>query len=217
MVTARRAWFSTLGAVLLLPAVCLATDVRVVGLTPGQSADIVIDGGSPVTIEIGETIEGVRLLRTEADSAVLRIDGTTQTLPLVAHRPMGGDTGRGGGVTLSADARGHFLARGTVNGRSVQFLVDTGATLTTLSRGEAERIGLDYKDGTRTRSMTANGTVQGWRVSLDSVRIGAATVRDVDAMVIDSDALGVGLLGMSFLDHFDMVRQGSTLVLRRRR
>ena len=217
MVTTRRTWFSALGAVLLLPAVCLATDVRVVGLTPGQSAEIVIDGGPPVTIELGETIEGVRLLRTDAEGAVLRFDGMTKTLPLVAHRPAGDDAGRGSGVTLSADARGHFLARGTVNGRPVQFLVDTGATLTTLSRDEAKRIGLDYKDGTPTRSMTANGVVQGWRVSLDTVRIGNATVRDVDAMVIDSDALGVGLLGMSFLDHFDLVRQGSTLVLRRRR
>ena len=105
MVTARRAWFSTLGAVLLLPALCFATDVSVVGLTPGQSAEIVIDGGAPVTIEVGETIEGVRLLRTDADSAVLRIDGTTQTLPLVAHRPMGGDTGRGGGVSPPRKAR----------------------------------------------------------------------------------------------------------------
>jgi aspartyl protease family protein len=216
MVTTRRAWSSALGAVLLLPAVCLATDVSVVGLTPGQSADIVIDGGPPVTIEVGETIEGVRLLGTEADGAVLRIDGLTKTLPLVAHRPEGGDAQRGGGVTLSADARGHFVTRGTVNGRSVEFLVDTGATLTTLSRDDAERIGLDFEDGKPIRAMTANGAVQGWRVSLDSVRVGDATVGDVDAMVIDTD-LGVGLLGMSFLDRFDIVRQGSTLVLRRRR
>ena len=62
-----------------------------------------------------------------------------------------------------------------------------------------------------------NGVVNGWRVSLDSVRIGDMTVRDVDAMVVDNDTLPVGLLGMSFLGRFDMQRQGATLVLRRRR
>jgi aspartyl protease family protein len=48
------------------------------------------------------------------------------------------------------------------------------------------------------------------------VRVGEVTVRDVDAIVLDNDTLPVGLLGMSFLNRFDMNRQGPTLVLRRR-
>jgi aspartyl protease family protein len=67
------------------------------------------------------------------------------------------------------------------------------------------------------KATTVNGVVQGWRVSLDTVRVGDTTVRDVDAMVVDNDTLPVGLLGMSFLGHFDMQRQGSILILRRRR
>jgi aspartyl protease family protein len=120
---------------------------------------------------------------------------------------------------LSADASGQFYTRGAVNGRAVRFLVDTGATWTTFSRGEAKRIGLDY-DRTKpptARMATGNGVTYGWRVSLNSVRIGDVTVRDVDAIVLDNDALPVGLLGMSFLGRFDMSRQGSTLVLRPRR
>jgi aspartyl protease family protein len=58
--------------------------------------------------------------------------------------------------------------------------------------------------------------VRGWRVSLDTVTVAAATASDVDAMVLDSDALQDVLLGMSFLGRFDMRSQGSTLVLRRR-
>ena len=99
----------------------------------------------------------------------------------------------------------------------MRFVVETGATLTTLSRADAQRIGLDYRGGKPTRTTTANGVVNGWRMSLDSVRVGDTTVRDVDAMVVDNDTLPVGLLGMSFLGRFDMHRQGSTLVLRRRR
>jgi aspartyl protease family protein len=98
----------------------------------------------------------------------------------------------------------------------MRFLVDTGATLTILSRTDARRIGLDYRGGTPSKVMTGNGEVSGWRVSLDSVRIGATTVHDVDAFVVDNDALPVGLLGMTFLDRFDMHRRGETLVLQHR-
>ncbi len=211
------AWRHAVGGVLLLPALCLATDVRVVAVTPGRSADVVIERGAPVTIEVGETVEWVKLLRADALGAVLSVDGITKTLPLVGDRASVGDTATSGSVTLVADARGQFFTSGTVNGRSMHFVVDTGATLTTLSRADARRIGLDFRRGTPIRTTTANGVANGWRMSLDSVRVGDTTVRDVDAIVVDNDTLPVGLLGMSFLDRFDMHRQGSTLVLRRRR
>jgi aspartyl protease family protein len=211
-----RIWRSSVAGVLLLPALCLATDVRVVAVTPGQSADVVIGRGDPVTIEVGDTIEGVKVLKVDRDSAVLSIDGISKTLPLVADPSVGRVIGRTT-VTLSADARGQFSTTGAVNGQSVPFIVDTGATLTTLSRADASRVGLDYHHGKPAVAMTVNGMVRGWRVSLDSVRVGDVTVRDVDAIVVDNDALPVGLLGMSFLDRFDMHRQGSTLVLRRSR
>jgi aspartyl protease family protein len=212
-----RVWLYVVGALLLLPALCLATDVWVVAVTPGQSAAVVIGGGAPVTIEIGETVEGVTLLKADRGGAVLRVDGVTKTLPLVAEpSSVAGDTGHGT-LTLSTDAHGQFFTSGAVNGRSMRFIVDTGATWTTLSRAQAQRIGLDYRSGTPTKIMTVNGVTNGWRVSLHSVRVGGMTVHDIDAIVVDNDTLLVGLLGMSFLGRFDMHRQGSTLVLRRRR
>ena len=214
--SAHRQWPYAVAGLLLLPALCLATDVRVVAVTPGQSADVVIDRGAPVTIMVGETVEGVKLLRADRAGAVLTVNGTTKTFPLVADVGSLADA-VGGAVTLLADARGQFFTSGTVNGRPMRFIIDTGATLTTLSRADARRIGLDYRGGTPTRTSTANGVVNGWRVSLASVSVGDTTVRGVDAMVIDNDSLPVALLGMSFLGRFDMQRQGSTLVLRRRR
>jgi aspartyl protease family protein len=205
--------------VLLLPTPCLATDVRLVAVTPGRSADLVINGGA-ITVEVGqETLEGVKLLSADRDRAVVRVDGKTRTLTLGAEQrgTDGGATGGGGDtVTLSTDAGGHFTTRGWVNGRSIVWLVDTGASLTTLSTASADEVGLDYEHGTPTRAVTANGVVAGWRVSLDSVRIGDVTVRDIDAMVIDNETLPVALLGMNFLRRFDMQRQGSKLLLRRR-
>ena len=203
-------------AALLLPALCMATDVRVVAVTPGQSADVVIENDAPVTIQVGETVDGITLLSADRAGVVVTADGVRKTLPLVADpsidRAAGSST-----VTLSADAHGQFLTSGTVNGRQVRFIVDTGATLTTLSRAEATRIGLDYSGGRITNVQTANGEARGWRLSLGSVRVGDVTVRDVDAIVVDNETLPVALLGMSFLGRFDMQREGSTLVLRRSR
>ena len=146
----------------------------------------------------------------------MRVNGVNRTLSLVAQR---GSTGGGGGdsVTLRADEKGHFVTSGAVNGSSLRFVVDTGATLIAIDRANAERIGIDYERGTPVQSMTVNGAVRGWRVTLDSVQIGGTTERDVDAIVVDNDYLPFGLLGMSYLNRFDMQRNGSTLVLRRRR
>jgi aspartyl protease family protein len=191
--------------------------MRVVAVTPGQSADIVIGDGSPVTIEVGETIEGITLVSADRNGAVLSTDGITETLPLVADRPSEHVTGTSSTVTLSADARGQFVTSGAVNGRPVSFLVDTGANLTVISRADAIRIGLDYSRGKAATAQTPNGVVRGWQVSLGSIRIGNVTVHDVDAMVIDNDTMPVGLLGMSFLGRFDMQQHGSTLVLLSRR
>jgi aspartyl protease family protein len=132
------------GSIAALSAPCLATDVRVVAITAGQSADLVIEDGAPVTIQVGETIEGVKLLSADRAGAVVSDEGITETLPLVADgsidRAAPSDT-----VRLSADAHGQFLTSGAVNGRPVKFVVDTGATLIALSRPEATRIGVDYK------------------------------------------------------------------------
>jgi aspartyl protease family protein len=205
------------GTLLLLPAVCLATDVRVVGVTPGRNADLVIDGGPAITLDVGQTVDGVRLLGADRSGAVVSVDGARKTLPLVAITGSAGSAADTGAVTLSADPRGQFFTSGTVNGRSVRFIVDTGATLTTLSRADARRVGLDYRRGIPAKTMTANGVAMGWRISLEEVSVGGVELHDVEAMVLDDDRLPVGLLGMSFLRRCDMHRQGSTLVLRRHR
>ena len=71
-----------LGSLAALSPPCRATDVRVVAVTPGASADLVIEDGAPVTIQVGQTIEGVKLLRANMDGAVVSAEGTTEALPL---------------------------------------------------------------------------------------------------------------------------------------
>jgi aspartyl protease family protein len=76
-------------------------------------------------------------------------------------------------------------------------------------------LGVDFLRGKPAYSMTANGPVRGWGVTFATVRVGSVEVRDVPGVVIDSE-LSETLLGMSFLNRFDLLQQGSTLVLRRR-
>jgi len=196
-------------------ASAFAIDVRVVAVTPGKSADLVIDGRGPLTVDVGSTIEGVTVLRVDWNGAVVRADGVMRTLALTSDSSVG-HVASGSTLTLPADASGQFYAKGSINERPVSFMVDTGATLTAFSRIDATRLGIDYSHGKPASSMTANGTVRGWVIVLPTMRVGDVTVHDVQAMVIDSE-MPFALLGMSFLNRFEMQRQGTTLVLRRSR
>ncbi|GAB4514332.1 MAG: hypothetical protein Tsb0019_12240 [Roseibium sp.] len=116
---------------------------------------------------------------------------------------------------ISRNRQGHFIADAYLNGRAVDMLVDTGATLTALPESLAEDIGIflapsDFKYPVR----TANGTVYAAKAVIDGVRIGTIRLNGIDTMVLKDASLGEPLLGMSVLnelERFDM--SGGTLVL----
>lgn len=214
----RRVLSGAAGAWLVLQGVAMATDVSVVGLRPGRSADVMIDGGPPLTLRPGDTTpEGVKLISVERDSVTVSVEGVILSLPLSAERGTSAAAATANSITLSADARGQFLSDGFINGRSVRFVVDTGATDTTLSEANARSIGLAYRDKQAVVVATASGLAKAWPVTLASVRLGDLTKKDVRAVVIESKSLPVVLLGTSFLNSFDMHRQGTKLVLMQRR
>jgi len=193
-----------------------ATEVNVIGLFPGKAV-VVIDRGAPRTLTAGQrTAEGVLLIASDSRSATLEIDGKREVLQLGQHVESAASTGALQSVTLAADGNGHFTAQGQVNGAHVRFLVDTGATLVTLSASEAARLGLDYKRGQKLVSQTANGPVMVYRIRLDTVAVGSMTLNAVDAVVNESTGLDVALLGMSFLNRTEMRREGTTLTLTKR-
>src|SRR5215208_6748937 len=103
-------------------------------------------------------------------------------------------------VTVRGDSRGHFQVEGSVDGRRLDFLVDTGASLVALRERDANKLGIfpsprDYTG----RSSTANGVIAVAPVRLPSLEINGIRVYDVGAVVIPDKALNVNLLGMSFL------------------
>ncbi|MGE5768725.1 MAG: TIGR02281 family clan AA aspartic protease [Betaproteobacteria bacterium] len=116
---------------------------------------------------------------------------------------------------MTADGQGHFFTTGSVNGTSVRFLVDTGATMISLGAADARRIGLDPNRGVKGLTNTANGQAVVTKVQLDTVRIGDVSLHNVDALIHQTD-MPMALLGMSFLNRMEMQRDGSTMTLKKR-
>ena len=180
----------------------------------GSKALLVVNG-TPKTVAVGDVHGGVKLVSVSAQDAVVDVEGKRVQLNLGGtHVNLGGNSSEGSGsrIVLTAGTGGHFVTRGSINGKSVQFLVDTGATSVAMSQAEAERIGLKYKSGQMGVSSTANGEVMMYITKLDSVRINDVQVFNVDAAVLLAP-MDMVLLGNSFLTRFQMKRENNVLTL----
>lgn len=103
-------------------------------------------------------------------------------------------------LTVAADYSGHFMVHPGIDGFRVRMMVDTGASLVALTAADAQSLGIKLRSDDYTmRLSTANGTVRAARVNLREVRLGGIVVRNVEAVVLPEGALGVSLLGASFL------------------
>jgi aspartyl protease family protein len=183
----------------------------------GGKAMVMIDGQRR-TLSIGQTSpEGVKLIDADSKQAVLAVDGKQKI-----YKP-------GGTISLSyakpehheekiyADDRGMFRSVGAINGRSVRFLLDTGATTVAMNKTQAKQLGVDYRmNGESVVISTASDNVKGYRVRLKSVSLGKIKQRNVEAMVIDGDHPGPILLGMSFLGKVQVEKAGEVMKIRQR-
>jgi aspartyl protease family protein len=191
-----------------------AEDVSIVGLF-ADKAVIVVDGGAPRTLAVGQSIGRVKLIEVGKNSASLEINGRRTKIGIGEPVSVGPKSGALRQVTLVADTRGHFVSNGMINGANVQFLVDTGASSVAMDRNTAVRAGIDLSKGEMGMSSTANGVVQVVRVKISKVTIGDVTLLDVDGTVLPA-GMPVVLLGMSLLNRMEMQRDGSTMVLTQR-
>lgn len=185
----------------------------------GSKALLIVDGSAPKIVAPGETFQGVKLISTSGDTAMLEMKGKRHGLR-VGESPASVGAGQGGAIggskiVLSAGNGGHFMTLGSINGKAVQFMVDTGATTVAMGAAEAQRMGLDYTTGKPVRMNTANGQTLGYLLTLNSVRVGDVEVFNVDA-IVSPQAMPFVLLGNSFLTRFSMRRDNDQMVLERR-
>lgn len=198
-----------------------AAQIQVIALTSGK-ATVVVNAAKPRTLSAGQVSpEGVRLVSATSESAVIEFEGRRHTLALgTSYRSAGADSQSasiGQRVAITGDSQGHFVVSGTINGAaSVRFLVDTGASLVSISADDARRAGIDYLSGQRALTQTASGVAPIYRVKLDTIRVGDIVLYNVDAAVHIGGHLPIALLGMSFLNRMEMRRDAGLLTLTRR-
>jgi aspartyl protease family protein len=200
------------------PALAFAQTVSMAG-SIGESKALLMINGAPHTLAVGSTVKGVTLKRVMPGQAEVEIGGKLLVVA-IGGAPASVGSGGGGGATgreilIAAGPGGHFVTSGQINGKPVQFMVDTGATVVAMGRGEAERLGIDWKKGQPSLSHTAAGTVMSYGVSLTSVRIGDVEVFGVNAMILPAEMPFV-LLGNSFLGRFSMRRDSNVMKLEKR-
>lgn len=117
-------------------------------------------------------------------------------------------------VSLIRNRYGHYVASGTINGQEVIFLIDTGATDVAIPNTLAHRLGLSR--GPRGQYNTANGLIEAFQTTLESVVLGRIEVREVRASIVPNMSNDHVLLGMSFLRHLDFSQEDNKLTIRQR-
>ncbi len=190
--------------------------ITVVGLFK-NTAIVVIDGTRRLLRSGDTSPEGVTLVSATSSEAVLEIDGERKRYGLGGQ--IGGSYARSEQpkVRIWPTPNHMYLVTGSINGFPVDFIVDTGATLVSLSGREARRLGIDYRVvGTPGHSSTASGIEKIYLVKLDKVRVGDIELRNVQGAVHDGDFPPATLLGMSFLGRLTMRQEGQVLELEKK-
>ena len=189
-------------------------DIRVVGLFSGKAV-VMIDGQQRV-LRAGEPgPQGVRLIEANSEAAVLEVEGERITARLDGRVTRRSRPATRKEVQVFRNERGLYTTVGAINGLTVPFLVDTGASTVAMNSAQARRLGIDFRvDGEPATVVTASGYTEAWKVRLRSVKVGALEVKGVDAVVIDGDQPATTLLGMSYLNRLEIDNDGQFMTLR---
>ncbi len=182
-------------------AVALGTAQQLVKMANAPATAHVVSQPEPETVQ---TVASIASPTTKAAAAPVA------AAPVLANASLAPGDAQ---VTKSPD--GHYWADAQVNGRSVRFLVDTGASFVALTRADAEQLGLNPASLVYDAPVaTANGATHAARVQLDYVAVSGARVEQVPAMVV-ADGLSTSLLGMSYLNRLSGFQATPTsLILR---
>lgn len=184
-----------------------------------NKAIVTIDGERRVLIKDTPSPEGVLLVEANSKEAIIEVDGIQKNYTLGSHfgtnkakKPTSGEK-----LILAPDSGGMYSLSGSINGFSVHFVVDTGASAVSMNSNIAKRFGIDYKlIGKKGVSYTASGKDEIYIVNLKRVRIGNIELRNIEGVVHEGDFPVITLLGMSFLGKLNMKREGRIMELEKK-
>ena len=167
-----------------------------------------------IVIAIG-LVAGLLLPTVAPEAPAARTQPASETIAVATPaETMAPPPADGPWTTLQRQDNGHFFARAQVNGQSVDFLVDTGATAVALTESDARRLGIALDPANyQVVGSGASGAVYGQFVTLDSVSLGGKRVEQVSAAVLKGSE--VSLLGQSFLSRMGHIEiSGDRMIIR---
>ena len=194
-----------------------ATRVNVVGLFNNKVL-VMINGSGPHTISAGQSKNGVKLLSANSNAATLMIEGKRQVLSMGQAASVGaGSTSSSSGVNnpvnLYADKSGHFFGNLKINGTSLKYVVDTGATNVTMNSADANFAKINYSNGQKVNMATANGVVSAINVNVNTLNIGTIVLNNVNVTIVEGGSPPFVLLGMSAQNRLNIKRENSIMTL----
>ena len=207
------------GLLLLLKPV-LAIDVVVMAIF-GETVILKVDGAQH-KLKIGEkTPEGIILSKVDSDQVELEINNKVSMHKLGGHVSFSNQRSAANKDKKPAEAKiwpqnDMYVTHGSINKRSVMFMVDTGATWVAMSEVVAKRLGINYYRGTPGYAGTASGVAAIYKVNLDKVKVGEIELRNVQAAVISGYRSPQVLLGNSFLKRVEIQRTKQVMILKKK-
>ena len=192
-----------------------ASVVRVVALFPDK-AMVTIDGQRHLMRVGGRTVKGVKLVNADSKVAVLEIDGRRQRFTLSRDTSGGISEPDVKRLRITRNNNGQYIYQGSINGRRIDMLLDTGANVVAMNSRDADRLGIRYKGSKKVQVETASSTVSAYQVNLPKVSLGGLQVNNVDATILEGSYPDKVLLGMSFLQHVRFSEVQGVMVLEAR-
>ena len=205
--------------ILLFPAPALVAAetprIQVLGLFRDKAV-VKINGQQVILKASDDAVNGIRLIRSNSRRAIIEANGETREYQLGSNVSTRLTIPESAVVRIPG-SRGMYKTQGLINGRSVQFLVDTGASVVAMARPTADRLQIQYREqGTPMKVSTASQLKNAWHVKLNSVTVGEITLHQVDGTVIDTEHDQEILLGMSFLNRVKFSQDQGVVVLEAR-
>jgi len=191
-------------------------NIEVQALMPGMV--VLLVDGQRVTLKNGSKLNGIKLIKATSKTAVLEVNGQQKNYQMgtsvsTSFRERAVITER-----VIFDNHGMFNGFGSINGQSVKFLIDTGATTVAMSAKDARKLGIQYQlEGRPTTASTASGVARAWSIKLKSVRLGKLLEHDVPGMVVEGNYPRQVLLGMSFLNRMKVEKEGNIMTISRKK
>ncbi|MBQ74311.1 MAG: TIGR02281 family clan AA aspartic protease [Gammaproteobacteria bacterium] len=187
-------------------------DIEVVGLF-SNAALLRIDGRQMLLRTGEKSPEGVTLIDANSREAIIEYQNEHSTLFRSNRIASEFKKPEVVSVSVQMNERGQYITMGSINGRPVSFLIDTGANIVAMNSEMAKSLGIDLSGGKEAASNTAGGVIRSREITLESVQVGEIIVTNVRIAVLEGKFPTEVLLGMSFLKSVKMQENAGLMVL----